>query len=104
MKTQVALLNTWWCWKQTTTDFIMQHQAAWLLWIFAQHGFTKIKRYMRKLSSMTLNETLYGRQPDTFIYLYEQWQVYIVFFIWKLQVTSYRCSNKCHNNILYALI
>jgi hypothetical protein len=30
--------------------------------------------------------------------------VYIVFFIWKLQVTSYHCSSKCHNHILYALI
>jgi hypothetical protein len=62
------------------------------------------KRYVRKSSSMTLNEALCGRKPDLFIYLYKLWQVYIVFFIWKLQVTLFHCSNKCHNHILYALI
>jgi hypothetical protein len=70
----------------------------------SNHGFTTIKRYVRKSSSMTLNEALCRRQPDLFIYLYKLWQVYIVFFIWKLQVTLYQCSNKCHNHILYALI
>jgi hypothetical protein len=35
------------------------------------HGFTTIKRYMRKSSSMTLNEVLCGRHPDLFIYLYK---------------------------------
>jgi hypothetical protein len=69
----------------------------------SNHGFTTIKRYVRKSSSMTLNEALCGRQPDLFIYLYKLWQVYIVFFIWKLQVTSYQCSNKCHNHMLCAL-
>jgi hypothetical protein len=68
------------------------------------HGFTMIKRYVIKSSSMTLNEALCGRQPDLFINLYKPWQVYIVFFIWKLQVTSYHCSTKCHNHILYSLI
>jgi hypothetical protein len=70
----------------------------------SNHGFTMIKRYVRKSSSMTLNEVLCGSQPDLFIYLYKLWQLYIVFFIWKLQVTLYHCSNKCHNHILYALI
>jgi hypothetical protein len=68
------------------------------------HGFTTIKRYVRKSSFFTLNEALCGRQPDLFIYLYKLWQVYIVFFIWKLQVTLYHWSSKCHNHILYALI
>jgi hypothetical protein len=36
MKTQEEPLNTWWCWKRTTTNFTSQHQAAWLLWILAQ--------------------------------------------------------------------
>jgi hypothetical protein len=36
MKTQEAPLNTWWCWKRTMTDFIRQHQVAWLLWILTQ--------------------------------------------------------------------
>jgi hypothetical protein len=70
----------------------------------SNHGFTMMERYMRKLSSMTLNEAICGRQPNHFIYLYKLWQVYIVFFIWKLQVTLYRCSSKCHNHILYALV
>jgi hypothetical protein len=70
----------------------------------SNHGFTTIKRYVRKSSSMTLNEALCGRQPDLFIYLYKLWQVYIVFSIWKFQVTSYHRSNKCHNHMLYALI
>jgi hypothetical protein len=70
----------------------------------SNHGFTTMKRYVRKSSSMTLNEALCGRQPDLFIYLYKLWQVYIVFFIWKLQVTSYQCSNKYHNHMLYASI
>jgi hypothetical protein len=70
----------------------------------SNHGFTTIKRYMRKSSSLTLNEALCRRQPDLFIYLYKLWQVYIMFFIWKLQVTSYHRSNKCHNHMLYALI
>jgi hypothetical protein len=70
----------------------------------SNHGFTTIKRKVRKSSSMTLNEALCGRQPDLFLYLHKLWQVYIVFFIWKLQVTSYHCSNKCHNHMLYALI
>jgi hypothetical protein len=69
----------------------------------SNHGFTTIKRYVIKSSSMTLNEALCGRQPNLFIYLYKLWQVYIVFFIWKLQVTSYQCSNTCHNHMLYAL-
>jgi hypothetical protein len=69
----------------------------------SNHGFTTIKRYMRKSSSMTLNEALCGRQPDLFINLYKLWQVYIVFFVWKLQVTLYHCSNKYHNHMLYAL-
>ena len=34
------------------------------------HGFTSIKRYARKSSSMTLNEALCGRQPVHFIYLF----------------------------------
>jgi hypothetical protein len=68
------------------------------------HGFTTIKRFMRKSSSVILNEAICGRQPHLFIHLYKPWQVYIMFFIWKLQVTSYHCSNKCHNHILYALI
>jgi hypothetical protein len=34
------------------------------------HGFTTIKRYVRKSSSMTLNEALYGRQPNLFLYIY----------------------------------
>jgi hypothetical protein len=105
MKTQEAPLNTWWCWKRTTTDFIRQHQAAWLLWILAQVTMASrwLKRYVRKSSSMILNEALCGRQPGLFINLYKLWQVYIVFFIWKFQVTLYHCSNKCHNHILYAL-
>jgi hypothetical protein len=70
----------------------------------SNHCFMMIKRYVIKSSSMTLNEALCGRQPDLFIYLYKLWQVCIVFFIWKLQVISYHCSNKCHNHILYALI
>jgi hypothetical protein len=36
MKKQEAQLNTWWCWERTTTDFIRQHQTAWILWILAQ--------------------------------------------------------------------
>jgi hypothetical protein len=36
----------------------------------SNHGFTTIKRYVRKSSSTTLNEALCGRQPDLFIYLY----------------------------------
>jgi hypothetical protein len=35
----------------------------------SNHGFTTIKRYVRKLSSMTLNEALGGRQPDL-LYIY----------------------------------
>jgi hypothetical protein len=35
------------------------------------HGFTMIKRYVRKSSSVTLNEALCGRQHDLFIYLYK---------------------------------
>jgi hypothetical protein len=68
------------------------------------HDFTTIKRYVRKSSTVTLNEELCGRQPVLFIYLYNIWQVYIVFFTWKLQVTSHHCFCKCHNHILYALI
>jgi hypothetical protein len=68
------------------------------------HDFTMMKRYMRKSSSKTLNEVLCRRQPDLFIYLYKLWQIYIVFFIWKLQLTLYHCSYKCHNHFLYALI
>jgi hypothetical protein len=37
----------------------------------SKHGFTTIKRYVRKSSSMTLNEVLCGRQSDLFIYLYK---------------------------------
>jgi hypothetical protein len=33
------------------------------------HGFMTIKSYVRKSSSMTLNEALCGRQADLFIYL-----------------------------------
>ena len=29
----------------------------------SNHGFTTIKRYVRKSSSVTLNEALFGRQP-----------------------------------------
>jgi hypothetical protein len=103
MKTQEAPLNPWWCWKRTAR--LSQHQAAWMLWILAQRtmALRRQKRYMRKSSSMTLNEALCGRQPNLFIYLYKLWQVYILFFIWKLQVTLYHCSNKCHNHMLYAL-
>jgi hypothetical protein len=70
----------------------------------SNHSLTTMKRYVRKSSSMTLNEALCGRQPDLFIYLYKLWQVYIVFFIWKLQVTLHHCSSKCHNHILYVSI
>jgi hypothetical protein len=70
----------------------------------SNHGFTTIKSYVRKLIPMTLNKVLCGKQPDFFIYLYKLWQVYIMFFIWKLQVTLYHCSSKCHNHVLYALI
>jgi hypothetical protein len=106
MKTQEAPLNTLWCWKRTTTDFLKATSScmATLDSRTSNHGFTTIKRYVRKLSSMTLNEALCGRKPDLFIYLYKLWQVYIVFFIWKLQVTSYYCSNKCHNLTLNAYI
>ena len=34
------------------------------------HGFTSMRRYVRKSSSMTLNEVLCGRQPVYFIYIY----------------------------------
>jgi hypothetical protein len=37
----------------------------------SNHDFTTIKRYMRKSSSITLNEVLCRRQPDLFIYLYK---------------------------------
>jgi hypothetical protein len=106
MNTQEAPLNTWWCWKRTTTDFLKATSScmATLDSRISNHGFTTIKRYVRNSSSMTLNEALCGRQPDLFIYLYKLWQVYIVFSIWKFQVTSYHCSNKCHNHMLYALI
>jgi hypothetical protein len=105
MKTQEAPLNTWWCWKRITTDFLKATSScmATLDSHTSNHGFTTIKRYVRKSSSMTLNEALCGRKPDLFIYLYKLWQVYIVFFIWKLQVTSYQCSNKCHDHMLCAL-
>ena len=33
------------------------------------HGFASIRRYVRKSSSMTLNEALCGRQPDLLLYI-----------------------------------
>ena len=46
------------------------------------HGFTSMRRYVRKSSSMTLNEALCGRQPVHFIYLfiYINMTVYIALF------------------------
>jgi hypothetical protein len=102
MKTQEAPLNTWWCWKRATTDFLKATSSciATLDYRTSNHGFMTIKRYVRKSSSMTLNEALCGRQPDLFIYLYKLWQVYIVLFIWKLQVTLYHCSNNALINVI----
>ena len=34
------------------------------------HGFASMRRYVRKSSSMTLNEALCGRQPDLLFYIY----------------------------------
>ena len=34
------------------------------------HGFASMRRYVRKSSSMTLNEALSGRQPDLLFYIY----------------------------------
>jgi hypothetical protein len=106
MKTQEAPLYTWWCWKRTTTDFLKATSScmANLDSRTSNHGFATIKRYVRMSSSVTLNEALCGRKLDLFIYVCKLWQVYIVFFIWKLQVTSYHYSNKCNNHMLYALI
>jgi hypothetical protein len=42
------------------------------------HGPATIRRYVRKSSSMTLNEALCGRQPSLYIYIYMA--VYIVLF------------------------
>ena len=46
------------------------------------HGFTSMRRYVRKSSSMTLNEALCGRQPVHFIYLfiYINMTIYIAHF------------------------
>ena len=33
------------------------------------HGFASMRRYVRKSSSMTLNEALCGRQPDLLFYI-----------------------------------
>ena len=44
------------------------------------HGFISMRRYVRKSSSMTLNETLCGRQPVHFIYIYINMTVYIALF------------------------
>ena len=46
------------------------------------HGFTSMRKYVRKSSSMTLNEALCGRQPVHFIYLfiYINMTVYIALF------------------------
>jgi hypothetical protein len=42
------------------------------------HGSATIRRYVRKSSSMTLNEALCGRQPGFYLYIYMT--VYIVLF------------------------
>jgi uncharacterized membrane protein len=42
------------------------------------HDSATIRRYVRKSSSMTLNEALCGRQPGFYIYIYMT--VYIVLF------------------------
>jgi len=44
------------------------------------HGFASIRRYVRKSSSMTLNEALCGRQPDLLFYIYINMTVYIALF------------------------
>ena len=46
------------------------------------HGFTSMRRYVRKSSSMNLNEALCGRQPVHFIYLfiYINMTIYIALF------------------------
>jgi hypothetical protein len=42
------------------------------------HGSATIRRYVRKSSSMTLNEALCGRQLGFYLYIYMT--VYIVLF------------------------
>jgi hypothetical protein len=42
------------------------------------HGSATTRRYVRKSSSMTLNEALCGRQPGFYLYIYMT--VYIVLF------------------------
>ena len=51
------------------------------------HGFTSMRRYVRKSSSMTLNEALCERQPVHFIYLfiYINMTVYIALFNWNIK-------------------
>ena len=44
------------------------------------HGFASIRRYVRKSSSMTLNEVLCGRQPDLLFYIYINMTIYIALF------------------------
>ena len=43
------------------------------------HGFASMRRYVRKSSSMTLNEALCGRQPDLY-FIYINMTVYIALF------------------------
>ena len=46
-------------------------RAAWNTFTscMKDHGFASMRRYVRKSSSMTLNEALCGRQPDLLFYI-----------------------------------
>jgi hypothetical protein len=64
------------------------------------HGSATIRRYVRKSSSITLNEALCGRQPG---YTHTHDRLHGVVQS-NHQVTLYHCSNKYHNTILFNLI
>ena len=58
-------------------------RAAWNTFTscMKDHGFASMRRYVRKSSSMTLNEALCGRQPDhLFYFIYINMTVYIALF------------------------
>jgi hypothetical protein len=54
------------------------------------HGSAPIRRYVRKSSSITLNEALCGRQPGIYIYMYIYICIYICIYIY-MYIYIYIC-------------